>query len=78
MGLRTNVPREEWDSIDPAAPIPHQQSLSYHLCEGPEGLSWSQRSLGAKESQVPLTGAISCHLGRLDAAAEARGWAKRM
>ena len=45
-------------------PPPITAKLSHHLCECPEGLSWSRRSPGAEWSQVPPTGAVRCHLGK--------------
>ena len=56
--------------LSSSSPPPLWQSLSYHLCECPEGLPWSQRSPGAEWSQVPLTGAVRCHLGKAGAAAK--------
>ena len=43
---------------------PITAKLSHHLCECPEGLSWSRRSPGAEWSEVPPTGAVRCHLGK--------------
>lgn len=57
--------------LSSSSPPPLWQSLAYHLCECPEGLPWSQRSPGAEWSQVPLTGAVRCHLGKAGAAAKA-------
>lgn len=71
----------EWDSklspgargqhLSSSSPPPLWPSLASHLCECPEGLPWSQRSPGAEWSQVPLTGAVRCHLGKAGAAAKA-------